>query len=155
MFIISKMMSFISNWTTFLFKNYVQRLYICLIVTKMDSITYNNFVLGFLIRHVLIRYGYLLSWFYNKKIRITKRPYWCRGYQRGPRGTRSTLTAAVSYFPELEPEVFGSGCNGDVPEDEMRRVWDVARAASESLAESIPGTIARFSPDKGGNRQLV
>jgi len=33
-------------------------------------------------------------------------------------GTRSTLTAAVSYFPELE--VLENGRNGDVPEDEMR-----------------------------------
>ena len=61
----------------------------------------------------------------------------------------------MSYFPELEPEVLGSGRNGDVPEDEMRRVWDVTRAASESLAGPIPGSIVRFSPDKGDNRQLV
>jgi hypothetical protein len=67
-------------------------------------------------------------------------------------GTRSTLVAALSHFPELksELELLRSGCNADLTKDQADALWTQVRTALDSLAWHNPLTIARSPPDGPG-----
>jgi hypothetical protein len=67
-------------------------------------------------------------------------------------GTRSTLVAALSHFPELksELELLRSGCNADLTKDQADALWTQVRMASDSLAWHNPLTITRSPPDGPG-----
>jgi hypothetical protein len=67
-------------------------------------------------------------------------------------GDRLALIAALSHFPELETklELLGSGRNANLTEGQLDALWIQMHRASESLALSIPPSVARDSPDDTG-----
>jgi hypothetical protein len=67
-------------------------------------------------------------------------------------GSWLALTAALSYFSELEPELdlLGSGRNADLTKDQIEPLWAQMRRASESVMLSVPPSVACNSPDGGG-----
>jgi hypothetical protein len=67
-------------------------------------------------------------------------------------GVRLALTAALSHFPKLvtEMELVGSERNADLTKSQLDALWTQTRQASESLALSIPPSVARDSPDDIG-----
>jgi hypothetical protein len=66
-------------------------------------------------------------------------------------GARLALTAALSYFLELEDELdlLGFGYNADLLSDGMETLWTRTHQASESLSSRVPPS-ATCSPPGGG-----
>jgi hypothetical protein len=67
-------------------------------------------------------------------------------------GARLVLTAALSYFPEMEVELdqLGSGYNADLSSDEMETLLTRTHRASESLLLHVPPLAAHSPPDDAG-----
>jgi hypothetical protein len=67
-------------------------------------------------------------------------------------GTHSALVATVSHFLELktEVEVFGSGCNADLSEDEVDAFWTWVRATVDLLVSYVPSSVAHNPPGGAG-----
>jgi hypothetical protein len=65
-------------------------------------------------------------------------------------GTRSTLVAALSHFPELEVELvlLGSGCNVVLMKDHVDALWNLAHPASDVLVSYILPSVS-YSPLDG------
>jgi hypothetical protein len=63
------------------------------------------------------------------------------------------MTAILSHFPELEPELelLRSGYNADLMKDEMEAFWTRTRRASKSLSSRVPSSAAHSPPD--GDRE--
>jgi hypothetical protein len=64
-------------------------------------------------------------------------------------GTRSTLVAALSHFPELETELelLGSTCNAVLMEDRVDALWILACLTSDSLALYVLPSVPNSPPD--------
>jgi hypothetical protein len=62
---------------------------------------------------------------------------------------RSVLTATLPHFPKLQTELklLGSRHNADLTEGQLDALWTQMCQASESLALSIPPSVACDSPD--------
>jgi hypothetical protein len=58
----------------------------------------------------------------------------------------------LSHFPELETklELLGFRRNANLIEGQLDALWTETHRASESLALSIPSSVARDSPDDTG-----
>jgi hypothetical protein len=67
-------------------------------------------------------------------------------------GTRSSLVASLSHFPELnfELELLRSGRNVDLTEDQTDSLWTQVHVALDSLASHIPSSVTRSPPDSAG-----
>jgi hypothetical protein len=67
-------------------------------------------------------------------------------------GTRSTFVAILSNFWELESELelFRSGHNVNLTEDQADALWPWVRVASDSLALHIPPSVAHNPPNGMG-----
>jgi hypothetical protein len=64
-------------------------------------------------------------------------------------GTRSTLVAALSHFPELEPELelLGSERDADLSDGQTDALWPLVSVALNSLASLVPSSLARDPPN--------
>jgi hypothetical protein len=64
-------------------------------------------------------------------------------------GARLVLHAALSHFPELEPELelLGSGYNADKMEGQLDAFWAWTRWALESLSSRVPPSTTHSPPD--------
>jgi uncharacterized protein with NRDE domain len=64
-------------------------------------------------------------------------------------GTRSTLVAALSHFPKLEPELELLGSEQDVglSDGQTDALWPLVSVASNSLASLLPSSLARDPPN--------
>jgi hypothetical protein len=64
-------------------------------------------------------------------------------------GTQSALVAALSHFPELEPELelLGPGQDANLSDSQANALWPLVSMASDSLAFLIPSLLAHDPPD--------
>jgi hypothetical protein len=64
-------------------------------------------------------------------------------------GTQSTLVAALSHFPKLEPELelLGSEQDADLSDGQTDALWPLVSVASNSLASLVPSSLAHDPPN--------